>query len=555
MAKLPTDNDALTAVPPNGGSSVSRRQFIALGAATGTLSLLTGVPAKALDADIAPQALVSPPPPANGYLSAGGVVADFAQADPTRMEATYANASGRNAGLGPDEGAYASYQSALNSPTQYCGCRFSHANGRWNFGAGDTIAVELGFSSQANGDDFHNHTYINVFLVTESDGFTNYFRSPVIAASMIKQNREVVVIRKSEFAIIGAPDWSSIARIEVRLNRSISFPGGPNAFNVYRVWACSGRPTLVFCFDDARSSALANAILPWFSSGWRCSVGVNSAFVGGPGYMSLSELKYLHDILGHDTFNHTARHDPLCYSLGCAISGTTATYSTGGLPHRLTPGRSAPIRGFGDPLLNGSKLVVATPTPNTFTVNLAATPALTTGTGMGTMPNPALTSAQVDSTVVECTDWLLANNLTRGARLFAYPYGYYDYAAIARLKRLGMRSARTVRPGLLVGTVQTDGVAAYAPQHLDLFSLSALSLSMTNSRANTAAKVLAVVDTAIARGLSLFIYAHEIVPAAQTGNDFNLLEFNALMAGVKQRVDAGQCDVRSYQQWFDGLGI
>jgi hypothetical protein len=131
-----------------------------------------------------------------------------------------------------------------------------------------------------------------------------------------------------------------------------------------------------------------------------------------------------------------------------------------------------------------------------------------------------------------CRTQIIAMGTPAGADLFATPNNSISNRVVAIMKRLGMKWSRQginapmLLPRGLIGTVNPLMQGAFA---------------FSNQSDTT--RTLAFIDLLIQHGASGHIYSHAIVAGASDSLNTNVTVFDAICAGIRSRVNAGQIDV------------
>lgn len=146
---------------------------------------------------------------------------------------------------------------------------------------------------------------IYIFLSVDS-GFADYYVKSVPVAGLYDQGWNRVVFHISDFGVgAGAPTaTSTFTTMRLRIDAVGATPTSVTFNNVTTGFRTA--PTVLLHFDDGYASVYTTA-LP-LMGGIKASVGVNGVSVGTGSYMSVAQLRVLHDTYGWDMCNHSWSH-------------------------------------------------------------------------------------------------------------------------------------------------------------------------------------------------------------------------------------------------------
>lgn len=150
------------------------------------------------------------------------------------------------------------------------------------------------------------------------------------------------------------------------------------------------------------------------------------------------------------------------------------------------------------------------------------------------------TQSEMEAEIGENKDFLTSNGFTnRNCHLhYAYPNGGYNDTAKLALSSLGYITARTI-----IDTTQSH-----------LFAEPYLMTRQAIYNTTTVAAAKAFIDKAIERGNTIWLNFHLIVDAtADTSTKVLTADFNSIMDYVYQKKMAGQIDVPTTSEWYNGL--
>lgn len=426
------------------------------------------------------------------------------------------------------------------TPNQYTGVK---SEGTYDLSTSDLFMLDVGFDLTT----WTTRTAIQVYACFDTGtGFTNYALWSTQMHGYAKPERVVVPLKKSDAAITGTANWAAVKRFEIRFTAATATIAA-TAFTgyVYGMWAAAAaRSKVIVCFDDGTDSWYANGYPLMRNYGIRGTQYVNGNSVGGAGRMTLAQLKEI-QAAGFDVGCHTWNHDLLSKRFASLTrSGTTATGTIADIAsHGFVPGSIIHISGS-DEGWNGDYTVLTTPTQLTFTFTCSAS-LETSAVGRVHLTNYA-SPGTVRNTLQRNRDWLIANGFVRGADHHAYPYGDFDLDVIAVMKELGYKTGRTILPWPY-GT-SNPSVCSFNglgnPYEIPMLSIA---------HPATAATILAAVDQAVSRASSIVLMTHAIVPSPATAYDTGTAVFDAILAGLASRRDAGQIDCVTISEWYDRL--
>lgn len=147
----------------------------------------------------------------------------------------------------------------------------------------------------------------------------------------------------------------------------------------------------------------------------------------------------------------------------------------------------------------------------------------------------ALTEAQQESEISQCSLYLEANGMPRAARYLVYPFGKtgvnYNSDSFVACANLGIVSARTTDDG-------------YEPSYFipaNKYILEAYSFSENTPVASVKGRV----DYAIANNSTLILYSHEIDDAL----GLPVADFQEVMDYIALKKNAGLINVPTYSEW------
>lgn len=146
-----------------------------------------------------------------------------------------------------------------------------------------------------------------------------------------------------------------------------------------------------------------------------------------------------------------------------------------------------------------------------------------------------LTQAQAYTSIMGCTEYLLANNFNRSAYHVAYPYGQQNATVRAALAEAGMLTGRDL------GTSKTSYIPTPS-QRMDRYPCYVFE------NTETLATAKACIDTAIKRGVTLPILVHNIGDTAASGRTARV-DFQALINYLIER----NIDCVTVDEWYEGL--
>lgn len=152
------------------------------------------------------------------------------------------------------------------------------------------------------------------------------------------------------------------------------------------------------------------------------------------------------------------------------------------------------------------------------------------------------TAQQMIDEVDPCSTYLITNGLARngGEKLFLYPNGGYNQAAIDVLTGLNFKAARTIRS-------QTNLMTASPPAAY----LNLVTRDLNNTKTLASAKL--DIDHAIATGGTIIFESHKFVPSPSVATEFLDTDLTALIDYIYVRVAGGQMDMVTFPEWYKGL--
>lgn len=178
---------------------------------------------------------------------------------------------------------------------------------------GFTTNSSLNFTLNPNGVisfdmyiyDISTLSAIAIYLSTDS-GFTNFYVKSVPVAGLYDQGWNRVVFHLSDMGVGGGSPTatSTFTTLRLRIDATSATPTSVTFNNLKTGFTTA--PTVLLHFDDGYASVYTTA-LP-LMGGIKASVGVNGVSVGTGSYMSVAQLRDLHDTYGWDMCNHSWSH-------------------------------------------------------------------------------------------------------------------------------------------------------------------------------------------------------------------------------------------------------
>lgn len=123
---------------------------------------------------------------------------------------------------------------------------------------------------------------------------------------------------------------------------------------------------------------------------------------------------------------------------------------------------------------------------------------------------------------------------------YTYPLGRFNNTVLAAMKQAGMYTARTII---------SEGIST--ARGVDNFHL--LRAHELRSDTTTLAMAKGYIDTCIARGETLILFGHLIVANPTNYLEWSTSDFQELIDYLHTKVQAGEIDVVTRSEWFDGL--
>lgn len=134
-------------------------------------------------------------------------------------------------------------------------------------------------------------------------------------------------------------------------------------------------------------------------------------------------------------------------------------------------------------------------------------------------------------------DWLVANGFARSAKFFAYPYGAYNDAVIAKLKE---------RHILARGGGFQDRHFYLSDWYDWQFLLNGYGIAYNTSVATIEARI----DATIQRNGLLILVFHRIVDADASTGEYLTAKFQEISDYLKTKQDAGLLEVTTFSQYY-----
>jgi hypothetical protein len=421
------------------------------------------------------------------------------------------------------------------------------ATGSWDFSASTLFALDLGVDA---GEQF---TRVSVYLAFDVSGFTNYAWLDLPSGNWPKPARFTIPWLRSAMAVVGTPAWNAVRRIEIRLYHQAT-NAGADTFYLYGFWSGVAAKTKVLIqFDDGVSSQYTEAFSRMSAAGMVGSLNVNGSTINTASHLTLSQLSTVY-AAGWDIANHTWDHIKMAQMFTGTYGPTqTAGVATASVPaaesHGLLANGSFTLTDCDSPGWNGVWTVATVTNPQTFTFAVPAGLEPNAGSRCAMRP-PGVTLDAVRQSVQLQKEWMITNGFTRALAHMAYPYGYSDSATRSILRdEKGFKTGRGVSSWPLGTNDYSVSRLTGIDQSL-AFELPVVPIASPT----TAAAVLALVDTAIAKGNDVILLGHNITSGAPTaGYDITTTEFQSLIDGLVTRRDAGSVEVVTVSDWYGRL--
>jgi peptidoglycan/xylan/chitin deacetylase (PgdA/CDA1 family) len=138
-------------------------------------------------------------------------------------------------------------------------------------------------------------------------------------------------------------------------------------------------------------------------------------------------------------------------------------------------------------------------------------------------------------------DWLVANGFINTAKFFAYPYGGYNDAVVAKVKE---------RHVLARGPGGITYAHFWIQNYYDLqFKLNCYGVTNTTSVATVEAQI----NGAIESGGLLILVFHQIVDSDATAGQYLTADFQIISNYLKTKQDAGLLEVITFSDYYNAL--
>lgn len=426
----------------------------------------------------------------------------------------------------------------------------------WDLSGEDFLAVELDF--EEGGGGFFN--IVQVYITQESGtAYTNYGRISVATSADKMPHRPIHVVRFSAQTgwtlTSGGPDgfpnnMTTIGKIDFNIACNASSEGAPAQVFIRKVWVGKNRSKVIFTFDDGHAAQATDAAPVMAAAGFKGVLCCSSSYIGKVNRLSLENIAAL-DAYGWD-FGVQQTNDATdalvsraSSGSGLTRSGAVATWNNSPVvPHLKHTGDFIRIRGAVDPSWNRVWGPITRVDDYSFTFACEGTE-VTPATGYLTIDR--LSAAEITANIRREIDFWSGLGYTRGNFSMAYATGAVADSVLDAVAQAGIIFGRTTDTGSAPMT-RTFDARLTSPRSL----LMLPSASMDRA---TAATVLGYVDAAIGRGASICLFGHNIAVGVGTGVPLTIdsAEFAAMVAGIKDRVNSGLCDVVTFSEYSEQM--
>lgn len=419
--------------------------------------------------------------------------------------------------------------------------------------------------------DFHNDptfgslgsAYV-LFKNVTGGSYATYWKC-LFNSGNVKYGRRTMRINKADFSVgLGSPTWSNIACVEIHWQRSTRATTVVPLDLLFKGFYTSSRhqrASLIFTFDDDDASQYTEAWLGTTTPGhclkdygWKGSFFVNSGSIGSAGKMTLAQLQTLRDA-GCGIYSHTHSHIANSWQYTMTSSGTTIQLANTGVVHGKITGDRVTVHHM-DPIEAVGEVAVTRVDDNTLTYTASGTPeGGDAGSKSGANYLDHLAEDSLRAEIKQCLDYLVSNGFPDAGKHYAYPYGYHSDRAIAILRSLGIKTARTL--ATMTGSKQGyewSGIGA-SPIDLDWYRLPARSIGSTFSgswSSEAVANILTDIDAVVKYGGTIIMLAHNLTNSLGATRDYSITNFAALLDAIKYRERLELLQVVDLNDYYEG---
>ena len=306
------------------------------------------------------------------------------------------------------------------------------------------------------------------------------------------------------------------------------------------------RPKVLFMMDDAHQTAVVEGKAMLDTANMKFTVYQTRTLIDDGDFATTQQLHDIYDE-GNDVCNHLRVHTSVAAFINNIAKGiqtviTTADGAGNNNRHLYEVGNEMLVHSVsGMPEINGLH-VITNVTDFTVTFNVDST-------GFGDFIYDGLavvrySDAQMANELQEMETWLQAEGMTRGLKHYAAPTGFMEIDIDPLLyESLGFKTSRAIQ-----STLTNDHVLGVI-NHQQLWSKGVgINITVQNMIDN--------IDKAIDEGGWAGVYIHGLTDGIiQPENDYywHFDKFQEVIDHVKTRVDAGDVDVVTITEWYEGL--
>jgi Polysaccharide deacetylase len=500
-------------------------------------------------------------------IAPGVLVSDFNDFDVWKYDASHAQKDG--GGIAQDDHAFEGLAIKLTTPRVPNSSAWMTLTGlRLDISEADI------FSFWVNIPDVHRIENIALYVAAD-ETFTRFLASSIDVRDDIAPGPQMMAISIKELQAHGGMTVQDIATtVQLRIT---SETGDGSASFDHLYYGRRATPKIVISFDDNWLTQFTEAFPYMMRKGVPGTIYAIQETIGLDRYMSLPMLKDVY-ATGWDVGNHTTDHMgfnrdsmrvPLLWgrkllTIAKPQEPKTRLALNGGLSENgraiLKPPRFAVFwleRDDEDAeMVKTSAIVVGADRggqPVTETVPLQATGWVTTNNEFSevreiTFASPPKAQITVGiaqagdttvSSILGCTNYLIANGMPRAAYHVAYPNGERNFVTDRAMAELRMKTGRIVSGR---STPVADGL-------VNPYTVQALSPNM-----NTPLKdVMHMVDMAIEHGATTFVVFHRLERTPQVPTDYPIADFHKFIDYVVQKRDEGLIEPMSVSAWYESL--